>query len=98
MRIRYRKDAMTRNVVNGVSHVRRWFEDANGKTHFYVAAKCKGSIQSYENYRYPENRNEQAIKEEPLKDGVFDHCNDATRYMICNLFPIKSRMAGLIDW
>ena len=98
MRIRYRKDAMTRNVVNGVSHVRRWFEDANGKTHFYVAAKCKGSIQSYENYRYPENRNEQAVKEEPLKDGVYDHCNDATRYMICNLFPIKSRMAGLIDW
>jgi len=98
MRVRFRKDAMTRNVVNGVSHVRRWFEDANGDSHFFVSSKCKGSIASYENYRYPENKAEQTIKEEPLKDGVHDHVNDALRYMICNLFPIKSRMAGVIDW
>ena len=98
MRVRFRKDAMTRNVVNGVSHMRRWFEDANGNTHFYVSDKCKGSIASYENYRYPENKSDQAIKEEPLKDGVYDHVNDAMRYLICNLFPIKSRMAGVIDW
>ena len=98
MRVRFRKDAMTRNVVNGVSHVRRWFEDANGDTHFFVSSKCKHSIQSYENYRYPENKIEQTIKEEPLKDGVTDHVNDCLRYMICNLFPIKSRIAGVIDW
>ena len=89
---------MTRNVVNGVSHMRRWFEDANGEAHFFVSDKCKGSIASYENYRYPENKSDQAIKEEPLKDGVYDHVNDAMRYLICNLFPIKSRMAGVIDW
>jgi len=98
MRVRYRKDAMTRNVVNGVSHMRRWFEDANGDSHFFVSDKCKGSIASYENYRYPENRAEQSIKEEPLKCGVFDHIPDSARYLICNLFPIKSRMAGVIDW
>ena len=98
MRVRFRKDAMTRNVVNGVSHMRRWFEDANGDAHFFVSDKCKGSIASYENYRYPENKADQSIKEEPLKDGVYDHVNDAMRYMICNLFPIKSRMAGVIDW
>jgi|TARA_R100000084_G_C4649057_1_gene148555 hypothetical protein len=98
MRVRFRKDAMTRNVVNGVSHMRRWFEDANGDSHFFVSSKCKGSITSYQNYRYPENRAEQAVKEEPLKDGVHDHVNDALRYLICNLFPIKSRMAGVIDW
>ena len=98
MRIRFRKDAMTRNVVNGVSHVRRWFEDANGDAHIFVSSKCKGSIQSYENYRYPQNKSEQSVKEEPLKDGVYDHQNDALRYGICNLFPIKSRLAGVIDW
>lgn len=98
MRIRFRKDAMTRNVVNGVSHVRRWFEDANGDAHIFVSSKCKGSIQSYENYRYPQNKSEQSVKEEPLKDGVYDHQNDALRYGICNLFPIKSRQAGVIDW
>jgi len=98
MYVRFKRDSVTRNVVNGVSHVRRWFEDANGDTHFFVASKCKGSIQSYENYRYPENRSDQRIKEEPLKDGVYDHICDALRYGICNLFPIKSRMAGVIDW
>ena len=98
MYVRFKKDMVTRNVVNGVSHVRRWFEDANGDTHFFVAPKCKGSIQSYENYRYPENKTDQRIKEEPLKDGVFDHICDALRYGICNLFPIRSRMAGVIDW
>ena len=98
MYVRFKRDMVTRNVVNGVSHVRRWFEDANGDTHFFVAPKCKGSIQSYENYRYLENKTDQRIKEEPLKDGVFDHIPDALRYGICNLFPIKSRMAGVIDW
>lgn len=98
MQVRYRKDAITRNVVNGVSHVRRWFEDANGDTHFFIAKRCKKSIEAYENYRYPTHKEDQRIKEEPLKDGRFDHANDALRFGICNLFPIRSRMAGVIDW
>ena len=98
MHVKYRRDSMTRNVVNGVSHVRRWFEDANGDSHFFVDAKCKGSIQSYSNYRYPERKEDQRVKEEPLKDGRFDHICDALRYLCINLFPIKSRQIRVETW
>jgi len=98
MPVKFKRDRMTRNVVNGVSHMRRWFEDANGDPHFFVDKKCKGSIQSYENYRYPEKKEDQRVKEEPLKDGRFEHVCDSLRYMICNLFPIKNRMAKVLPW
>ena len=98
MRVRYRRDRTTRDVVNGVSHVRRWFEDSNGDTHFWVAKRCKASIQAYENYRYPAHKEDQTLKEIPLKDGKNDHIADALRFAICNLFPIRSRTAGVIDW
>ena len=98
MRIRCRKDKQNRDVINGVSHVRRWFEDANGEKNFWVAKRCKKSIQSYENYRYPEHRKDQQLKEMPLKDGINDHIADALRFAIVNLFPIRRRTAGLLDW
>ena len=98
MRIRHRRDKATRDVINGVGHVRRWFEDANGDAHFFVAPRCKASIESYENYRYPKHREEQALREMPLKDGRFDHACDALRFAICNLFSITSRQVGLINW
>ena len=96
--VRTRSDTASRNVVNGVNHVRSWFEDANGDAHFFVSDKCKGSIKSYDNYRYPEKKEDQRIKEEPLKDGRSDHMNDATRYLCVNVFPIKRNIAGVIDW
>jgi hypothetical protein len=34
----------------------------------------------------------------PLKDGINDHIADALRFGIVNLFPIRSRTAGVIDW
>tara|TARA_R100001510_G_C7564322_1_gene143188 strand:- start:332 stop:703 length:372 start_codon:yes stop_codon:yes gene_type:complete len=98
MRIRSRKDRLSRDVINSISHARRWMEDANGEKHFFVAKRCKKSIQSYENYRYPDHKKDQQLKEMPLKDGVNDHIADCYRFMICNLFPIKSRQAGMIDW
>tara|TARA_R100000234_G_scaffold15384_3_gene8411 strand:- start:3822 stop:4988 length:1167 start_codon:yes stop_codon:yes gene_type:complete len=98
MRIRSRKDRLSRDVINSISHARRWMEDANGEKHFFVAKRCKKSIQSYENYRYPDHKKDQQLKEMPLKDGINDHIADCYRFMICNLFPIKSRQAGMIDW
>ena len=98
IKIRCRKDRHNRDVINGITHVRRWFEDANGERHFFVAKRCKKSIQSYENYRYPEHKKDQQLKEMPLKDGVNDHIADALRFGIVNLFPIRSRTAGVIDW
>ena len=98
IRIHSRRDKLSRDIPNRVSHVRRWFEDANGEPHFFVAARCKESIQSYENYRYPTHKEDQALKEVPLKDGRFDHCCDALAYFFVNYSPIKSNKAGTIDW
>lgn len=98
IRIHSRRDKLSRDVANSVSHVRRWFEDANGESHFFVASRCKESIQSYENYRYPTHKEDQALKEVPLKDGRFDHCADALRFFFVNYSPIKSNKAGTIDW
>jgi len=98
IRCDFRRDKVSRNIANGVSHMRTWFEDAHGNPHFFVDPKCEKAIQSYENYRYPEKKQDQKLKEEPLKDGTWDHCNDATRYFFCNLFPIKSRQAGVIEF
>tara|TARA_Y100001938_G_C8081680_1_gene429530 strand:+ start:926 stop:2230 length:1305 start_codon:yes stop_codon:yes gene_type:complete len=96
--VRYKTDKVSRNIANGVSHFRSFVEDANGDSHFFVSDKCKGSIDCYENYRYPEHRQDQRLKEEPLKDGRLDHMNDATRYFLVNRFPIKRRTAGVIEW
>jgi hypothetical protein len=98
LRVSVKRDAVTRNVVSGVSHVRRWFEDANGEPHFFIHPKCQKSIESYENYHYPEHREDQTLRHEPKKDGKFDHACDALRFLLTNLFPMKNRHAGVIDF
>ena len=98
IRVDFRHDKVSRNIANGITHMRTWFEDAAGNTHFYADKRCEKFISSFENYRYPEKKKDQRLKEEPLKDGLNDHANDASRYFFCNLFPIKSRTAGVIDW
>jgi len=51
-----------------------------------------------ENYRYPDKKVDQHLKEIPLKDGVNDHIMDAFRYLLVNLIPIKQKAAGTIPW
>jgi hypothetical protein len=98
LRVDIRNDSVSRNIVSGVAHVRRWFEDAQGNTSFFINPKCDVSIQSYENYRYPEIKADQRVREEPLKDGRFDHACDVLRYFLTGYHKIKSRRAGMIDW
>ena len=98
IRVDYRRDKVSRNIANGITHMRTWFEDAAGNTHFYADPRAEKFISSFENYRYPEKKKDQRLKEEPLKDGLNCHANDASRYFFCNLFPIKSRTAGTVDW
>mgnify|MGYP001024976204 CR=1 FL=1 len=98
MRVRYKTDRISRNIPNGVSLVRSWFGDANGDPHIFFSSDCKGAIESAENYRYPAKKEDQRLKEEPLKDGRYDHFCDQMRYMFVNLFGIKQKQAGVIDW
>ena len=48
-------------------------------------------MEDLENYRYPEAKEGQDLKPEPLKDGYHDHGNDAFRYFIINRFPMRNR-------
>ena len=48
-------------------------------------------MEDLENYRYPEAKEGQHLKPEPLKDGYSDHGADMIRYFFINQFPIKQR-------
>ena len=48
-------------------------------------------MEDLENYRYPEAKEGQDLKPEPLKDGYHDHGCDMIRYFFINQFPIKNR-------
>ena len=48
-------------------------------------------MEDLENYRYPEAKEGQDLKPEPLKDGYHDHGCDMLRYFFINRFPIKQR-------
>ena len=90
---RFRKDKVSRSVASGVDLVRSYLENAEGKTRLFVSDKCKGIIEDFENYRYPEKRENQMLKDDPLKDGRHDHGMDAVRYFFINRFPIVKREA-----
>jgi len=79
----------SRNIVSGVSHVRGFFESADGTRRVHVDRKQVDVIEDFEEYRYAEAKENQALKEEPLKDGYHDHGNDAFRYFIINRFPMQ---------
>jgi hypothetical protein len=98
IRVRYKTDRLSRNIASGVSMVRSWFEDSDGEPHIFFSERCKGAIESVDNYRYPEKKGDQRLKEEPLKDGRNDHFCDAMRYFFVNRFGIKRRQAGVINW
>jgi|TARA_Y100000310_G_scaffold140825_1_gene140252 hypothetical protein len=98
MRINFKKDKHSRSIVNGVNHVRNFIKSADGTVRFFVSDKCTGHIQDFENYRYPERKDQRILKEEPLKDGFYEHGNDEMRYFFINYFPIKRKKAFLFDF
>ena len=90
IRIVSTRDRMSRNIINSVSYTRGFFESADGTRRVHVDKKCNDVIKDFEEYRYPESQDGKPIKEEPIKDGVHDHGNDAFRYFIINRFPMKN--------
>ena len=89
--IHTKRDKVSRNISSGVSHVRGFIENANNQRFFHVDKKCTGMMEDLENYRYPEAKEGQDLKPEPLKDGYHDHGTDMLRYFFINQFPIKQR-------
>ena len=68
-------------VQEGLLLVRARLRPADGPPRLYVAARCRGLVESLERHHYPAERPESL---EPVKDGS-DHAVDALRYMLVNL-------------
>ena len=83
------RDKVSRNIASGITHVRSFIENAEGKRYLHVDNKCKGIAQDLENYRYSEHKEGKDLKPEPVKDGFHDHSCDMIRYFFINRFPIK---------
>jgi hypothetical protein len=89
--INTKRDKVSRSISSGVSHVRGFIENAENQRFLHIDKKCVGMMEDLENYRYPEAKEGQDLKPEPLKDGYHDHGCDMLRYFFINRFPIKNR-------
>jgi hypothetical protein len=85
--LRYRRDKVATNRNNGIKFIRTLLYNAAGVISLYVSRTCTEFITDLEGYRYPEKKNELSNqpKEEPLKDGRFEHGCDCLRYGCVNL-------------
>jgi len=50
------------------------------KPRLYVDRRCVNTIMEFENYRYPDKKEEKPIQEKPLK--IHDHALDSIRYVL----------------
>ena len=89
--IHTKRDKVSRSIASGISHVRGFIENANNQRFLHINKNCTGIMEDLENYRYPEAKEGQDLKPEPLKDGYHDHGCDMIRYFFINQFPIKNR-------
>ena len=96
MRIFSVRDRLSRNIASGISHVRSFIENADGKRYLHLDNRCKGLAKDLENYRYPEHKEGKDLKLDPLKDGYHDHGCDMIRYFFINRFPIRNNQLEFI--
>ena len=84
------RDKASRSINSGISHVRSFICAEDGTRKLHIDKKCTGIIEDLESYRYPEAKENFALKPLPLKDGYSDHGNDSLRYFLVNKFPIRN--------
>lgn len=89
--VRFVRDKISRKLVEGISHLRNFIENANGERFLHLNKNCTGMAEDLENYRYPEHAEGHALRESPVKDGYHDHGCDMIRYFYLNRFPIKQQ-------
>jgi hypothetical protein len=70
-------------IRDGVNAVNAKLRSSSGITTLYIDPKCKYAIECLEKHTYKEGTSI------PDKDSGFDHMNDALRYMVDYLFPIR---------
>jgi len=81
-------------IMPGIALVRSYICNHRGQRRFKITNNCIGSINSITSYAYAkQNTYTSTIKEEPLKDGKWDHMCDAIRYFFVNKFD-KTKWIG----
>lgn len=70
-------------VRDGVNAVNAKLRSSSGITTLFIDPRCKYAIECLEKHTYKEGTSI------PDKDSGFDHMNDALRYMVDYLFPIR---------
>lgn len=70
-------------IRDGVNAVNAKLRSSTGITSLFFDPKCKYAIECLEKHTYKEGTSI------PDKDSGFDHMNDALRYMVDYLFPIR---------
>jgi len=83
-------------IAPGLALVRSFIRNALGVRKYFIVKKCVETIRSLEGYVYPESRGE-VIDENPLKDGINDHCCDALRYFFVNRFDHARWLTSRIE-
>jgi len=73
-------------IRDGVNAVNSKLRNSNGETTLFFDPKCKYSIECLEKHVYKEGTSI------PDKDSGFDHMNDALRYMVDYLHPIRAQV------
>ena len=91
------RNKSSRSIASGISHVRNFILSEDGTRRLHIDTKCKGIIEDFEGYCYPEHKEHRDLKELPVKDGRHDHSMDAIRYGLVNRFPIKNYQIKLED-
>jgi PBSX family phage terminase large subunit len=68
-------------IMPGISTITGLLRNAgDNKPRVFVHSRCVNSIMEFENYRYPEKKEERPVQENPLK--IMDHSMDAFRYAV----------------
>jgi hypothetical protein len=76
-------------IRDGVNAVNAKLRSSSGETTLYIDPKCKYAIECLEKQTY------KAGTSIPDKDSGYDHMNDALRYMVDYLFPIRQPVAAM---
>ena len=76
-------------IRDGVNAVNAKLRNSAGITSLFFDPKCKYAIECLEKHTYKEGTSI------PDKDSGFDHMNDALRYMVDYLFPIRQPVSPL---
>jgi hypothetical protein len=78
-----RAHSHTNSVRDGINAVNAKLRSSSGETTLFIDPKCKFLVECLEKQTYKEGTSI------PDKDSGFDHMNDALRYLVEFLFPIR---------